>query len=169
MKNKLIIFCVFLCCFILIFSTMFVYSKYKNSISVESKTDIAEPIFEVIKTSPNEIAVLNNNKYYYEFSIRNFNENDDFSEVKLKYDIEFVLSQENAPVKINLYRINNSTEEKIELDNNKTTQYEYLDFNQTENLYKVEVMYDNTSNILLENNLEIDLNVQSFQEKEENV
>ena len=169
MKSKLIIFCVFLCCFILCISTMCVYSKYKKSISIISATKIAEPIFEVIKTTSNEIDVLNNNKYYYEFSVRNFNENNEFSEVKLKYDIEFILSQEDAPIIINLYRINNSTEEKIELDNNKTIQYEYLDFSQKENLYKVEVMYNNNSDILLENNLEIDLNVKSIQEKEENI
>lgn len=148
---------------------MCVYSKYKKSISIISATKIAEPIFEVIKTTSNEIDVLNNNKYYYEFSVRNFNENNEFSEVKLKYDIEFILSQEDAPIIINLYRINNSTEEKIELDNNKTIQYEYLDFSQKENLYKVEVMYNNNSDILLENNLEIDLNVKSIQEKEENI
>lgn len=170
MKNKFIIFCIFLCSLILIFSISFtVYSKYKNSLNLLTKTEIAKPIFELVKSDVKEIEVLNNDKYSYEFSVRNFNQKDEVSDVNFKYNIEFVLTQENAPVKINLYRINNSNEEKVELNNNKTIQYENLNFNKNANLYRAEIMYDNSSDVILENNFGISLNIQGIQEKEENI
>ena len=83
--------------------------------------------------------------------------------MELKYNIEFVLTQEDAPVKINLYKINDLNETKIELENNKTVQYECFDLNKTENFYKAEIMYDENSKNIMLDNLEIKLNIQTVQ------
>ena len=172
MKNKLKIFCVFLCCIIIIVLVCCgVYSKYKNSINFRTNTGIAEPILEVgIKDSSDKvITVLNNDKHCYEFSVRNFNSENKVSDVELKYNIEFILSQKDAPIDIKLYRIIDNNEKIVDLENFKTVQCEMLNLNKTENLYKVEVMYDKNSNNIMNDNLEIKLNIQGVQEKEGNV
>ena len=168
MKNKVKIFCVFLLC-IIISSTFMAYSKYKNSHNIKTSSKIAKPILEIVGVDEMQVDVLNEDKHYYEFSIRNFNQNNDVSDVELKYNIEFICSQENAPLIINLYRINNFEETKIELQKNKTIQYEYLELNKEENFYRAEIMYDNNSNVIMEDNLEIKLNIQSIQVEEESI
>ncbi len=167
MKNKLLFFCVFLCCVIIFFSVFFVYSKYKNSIAVKTVTKVAEPIFEVVKPEIKEIDFLNRDKYCYEFSIRNFKDNL-ISEVSFKYSIEFMLSQNNAPIIINLYRIDNGEKVKLELKNNRLIE-EYFTAQKEEKIYVAEIMYDNTSKEILEADLNIKLNVKSVQFEEVNV
>lgn len=168
MKNKIKIFCVFLCCLILVLSLVYIgYSKYKDSFKLQTNTQIAKPILEIIRTDLNKINVLNNDKYYYEFSVRNFNDSNEISAVRLKYNIEFVLSQEDAPVVIDLYKINDSNEIKIELENNKTIQYETFDLTKKENMYRAEISYNENLENIMNDNLEIKLNIQTIQVEEE--
>ncbi len=168
MKNRLLIFCIFLCCVIIFFSVFFVYSKYKNGIAVKTVTKVAEPIFEVVKPEIKEIEFLNNDKYCYEFSIRNFKDNL-ISEVNFKYSIEFMLSQNDAPIIINLYRVDNGEKVKLELKNNRLIEEEYFTAQKEEKFYVAEIMYDNTSKEILEADLDIKLNVKSVQFEEVNV
>lgn len=168
MKNKLLIFCVFLCCAIIVLSIFFVYSKYKKGIAVKTVTQVAEPIFEIVKPEIKEIDFLNRDKYYYEFSIRNFKDNL-ISEVSFKYSIEFILSQNNAPIIINLYRLDNGEKIKLELKNNRLIEEEYFIAQKEEKFYVAEIMYDNTSKEILEADLDIKLNVNSVQFEEVNV
>ena len=172
MKNKIKIFCVFLCCLIFICTAIYiVYSKYRNSLKLKTNTEIAEPILEIITENVDGkiVDVLNDNKYLYEFQVRNFNDKNEVSEVEFKYNIEFVLSQDNAPVKINLYKSNDLGEEKIELQNNKTIEYEVLSLDKNINSYKAEIVYDKSSSIVMEENLDIKLRIHGVQEKEENI
>lgn len=162
MKNKLRIFCVFLCCLFLISIIIcFGYSKYKYVSNSQIQTEVAEPILEIVTeyTDCKNIGVLNNDKLLYEFEIRNFNANNDISDVKIKYKMEFILSQNNAPITIDLYKINESGEEKINLQNNYTIEYEVLSLEKNTNLYRAEIVYDKSSDICMEEDLEISLNV----------
>lgn len=159
------IFYVFLCCFIIIFLIFIVYSKYKNSINLETSTNIAEPFFEVVTVDTNKIEFLNNDKYEHEFVIKNYNENT-VSEVAFDYNIKFNLSQEDAPIVLELYRIDGEEKTKIELSNNKTIISESFGLEKEEMRYVVEVIYDKSSNNILESNLNIDLNVECIQKEE---
>ena len=162
MKNKLVIFCVFLCCTIIISSIFLVYSKYRKSTNVNSYTEIAEPIFEVEDSELNTIDFLNNDTYSYEFKIKNFKD-DKVSGINFEYNIEFILSQENAPINLKLYRIDNENKVELELIKNKTMYKEQMGIEKEEKNYIVEIMYDKNSTHILENDLQIELNVEAIQ------
>ena len=165
MKNKITIFCVFLCCIIIISSIFFVYSKYKKSVEVSSFTEIAEPIFKVINFDFNTIDFLNNDKYVYEFKIRNYEEGK-VSAISFEYNIEFLMSQENAPINLKLYRVDGKNITELILEKNKTIQKEKIGTIKEEKNYIVEIMYDKNSFNTLEKNLQIKLNVEAIQQEE---
>jgi hypothetical protein len=112
-----------------------------------------------------EIDTLSSNVYSYEFSVQNF-ESDNVSENLFKYFITFELSQENAPIIINLYRKENGTEEKIEMENYKTLNPESMSIKEKETVYyRAEFYYDKTSDILMESDFNIFLKVEAIQEE----
>ena len=156
---------VFLCCIILFVLCFSVHSKFQNSYSVKSKTQIAKYALYVVYEDMINIDNLNDDEYIYEFSVKNFNENL-VSDVILEYDIEFELSQENAPIKIELLDENG---ENISLLSNKTVEKENLELGKIEKKYIAKISYDKSSNELMNENLEIKINIKSIQEREDDI
>ena len=138
------------------------YSKYNTSFQNDIISSIAKPLINMNFEKEKRIENLNLDKYFYEFSVQNFNEKS-ISEVKFLYNIEFKLSQENAPIILNLYNENR----KISLKNNRTEFPEILNLEEKENKYKLEIYYDQDSNVVLEKDFNVILNIQAVQ-KEEN-
>lgn len=159
------IFYVFLCCnifFLLIFS---VYSKFQNSYNVSSSSKIARANLEVVFSNPINVNALNNNELIYEFYVRNFNE-DVSSEVALEYSMEFDLSQDDAPINIELFRENG---ENVNLVSNKTVEKEILELGKSEKKYIAKFSYNENSENVMKDNLEVVINIKSVQEREENI
>ena len=158
-------FCVFLCCNIVFLLIFFVYSKFQNSYNISSSSKIARANLEVLFCEPININSLNDSELIYEFSVRNFNE-DVSSEVALEYSMEFDLSQDDAPINIELFRENG---EKINLVSNKIEEKEILELGKKEKKYIAKFSYNENSENVMEDNLEVVINIKSVQEREENI
>ena len=158
MKNKT--FHAFLWCFIILFILIFgVYSKYYESFEISTNTVIARPVIEVNKEKVKIIKCLNEDTYVYNFAVKNFTQNE-ISNVDFNYNIEFLLSQNDAPLEVNLYKENG---EKIELKNNKTVNWQKMGLEKKEEKYYAEIKYDKNSNTLMNPNLKVQIKVEIIQ------
>lgn len=136
------------------------YSKYNQSFQTAVISNIARPLINIKLEKEKIIENLNLDKHFYEFSVQNF-DGESSTEAQFLYNIEFKLSQKNAPIILNLYNEN----EKISLKNNKTEFPEILDLERKENKYKMEIYYDLNSDVTLEKDFNIVINVQAIQKE----
>ena len=114
LKKSIKIFCVFLLCIFLIFIILSVtFSKYTSKIETNVKSSIAYPVIYIENTDYQDIDVLGNKSISYNFSVKNYNDNN--SDVSFKYNLLFEYSQENAPILINLYKKDRDGEKQVEL------------------------------------------------------
>lgn len=170
MKKRIICFCMF---FFVIFLTVFLfevgksYSKYSKKLDVQSVSGIARPYFSLKKQEVLEVKNLNTDVIYYEFLVKNF-ENNFVSETSFLYNISFEFSQDKAPIKLELYKIINSEERKVEISNNSTVLPERLGIGEEQAEYKLKVYYDLDSNEIMRNDLEIKVSINAVQEEENN-
>ena len=145
----------------------FAYSKYSQKIELKSNTQIANYEFEV-KNNGKEIVkdVLNDDQIIYDFSVQNFSESIS-NDVKNKYNIILELSQNNPPLIIELYRINdNGNEEKLELENYSTKNPEIFNIGDKSRNYKIKVSYDkNNKTSRLNNEFNIKMKAINIQEE----
>ena len=140
---------------------------YIEKKEIKTLTSIAKPVIVFNGENTKNVEYLNLNKCMYEFSVKNFNDNVN-SDVGMKYNIMFELSQKNAPVIINLYRKTETGEEKIELSNYKTVNCEVINLGDKQKNYRVEVFYNTKSNEIMNENFKVNVIVQAMQ-KEVNV
>lgn len=124
---------------IFIISLLFVgytFAKSIESVIVKSTNKIAEPIL-VVENDPSLDITAINNEATYIFTVKNYNENDKITDIKLKYYIEISPNIDEA-VKINLYE----QENEIELNENKTRYIEVSNKEKEEKQYQIKVKYD---------------------------
>lgn len=124
---------------ILIISLLFVgytFAKSMESVMIKATSQIAEPIL-VVENDPSIDITAINNEGTYNFTIKNYNENDKTTDVKLRYYIE-VLSNVDEAVNIELYEDKN----EIELNDNKTEYIEISNKEKEEKKYQIKVKYD---------------------------
>lgn len=124
---------------ILIISLLFVgytFAKSVESVMIKATSQIAEPIL-VVENNPSLDITAINNEGTYNFTIKNYNENDKTTDVKLRYYIE-VLSNVDEAVNIKLYE----DENEIELSDNKTEYIEVSNKEKEEKQYQIKVKYD---------------------------
>lgn len=152
--------------FFIIFNLKFTYSKLYQNIDINSVSNIANFALEIRNIS-NKIVkdVLNNDEIIYEFSVQNFSKNIS-SEVKSKYNIILELSQKNPPLIIELYRVKNKQEEKVELNNFITKTPEIFNVGDKTVNYKIRVYYDKNNKNILKDGFNIKMKVEDVQEEE---
>lgn len=124
---------------ILIISLLFVgytFAKSMESVMIKATSQIAEPIL-VVENNPSLDITAINNEGTYNFTIKNYNENEKTTDVKLRYYIE-VLSNVDEAVNIKLYE----DENEIELNDNKTEYIEVSNKEKEEKKYQIKVKYD---------------------------
>lgn len=124
---------------ILIISILFVgytFAKSMESVMLKATSQIAEPIL-VVENDPSLDITAINNKGTYNFTIKNYNENNKTTDVKLRYYIE-VLSNVDKSVDIKLYE----DEKEIELHNNKTEYIEVSNKEKEDKQYQIKVRYE---------------------------
>lgn len=120
---------------VLLLLTTSVFAKYSSKEKLTGTMKIAKPIFLVNGSEKCDISAINNIGYY-EFTVRNYDDND-ISETGFKYTIE-VVSETDDSIKFELY----NEDELIPL-NNLISKELFIDGNQKiEQKYKLKVTYD---------------------------
>lgn len=124
---------------IFIISMLFVgytFAKSIESVMIKANSQIAEPIL-VVENDPSLDITAINNEGVYNFTIKNYNENDKTTDIKLKYNIE-ILSNVDESVNIKLFEHEN----EIELKDNKTEYIEISNKEKEEKQYQIKVKYE---------------------------
>jgi len=107
-----------------------------ENVIVKSNGQIAEPIL-LIENDPSIDITANNNEGIYNFAIKNYNEQDKITDIKLKYYIEILANVDNS-VQIDLF----NNEDKIELNDNKTDYIEVSNDEKEEKQYQIKIKYE---------------------------
>lgn len=141
-KKKKTVILIMLTSIIIFLTTNIVYAKYISTDKITSLFKIAKPIFII---EGGEIARISRDSSigYYEFSIKNFNENE-ISEIGFEYTIE-IISKINEAVKFELY----NEENNINLVNLKTEKLLMKGNQKIEEKYHLKIILDDTK--LIEN------------------
>ena len=144
---------------IVILCAPIVSAKYNFLENLKGGAQVAKPIFEVKGIEKSKISALNNIGYY-EFCVKNFNEQE-VSEIGFVYTIE-IISNTDESIKFELYE----NEKQIELQNLKTENLYIQGNEKIEQKYKLKVIYDNTLGQKEKDILEdVQIKVYSEQEK----
>lgn len=125
---------------ILMFSTQVTYAKYVKSEISSFKSEIVKPILQIDKGNIVQIDE-NNNIGYYEFNIKNFDD-EKISEVEFLYTIEIISNLEEN-VQFELYNEN----QKIELNNLKTENLEINANEKMEQKYLLKIFYNPSNKV----------------------
>lgn len=116
------------------------FAKYINKNIILSSTKIAKPVLELVNGS--EIKINNNNKEgEYQFKVKNYNRNNEITQVGLNYNIEIISNKDNS-IKFELYKNN----EQLQIIDNKTKNAILPQNEKQEDNYKLKVIYNENSN-----------------------
>lgn len=142
------------------FFSGFSLGKEMSKVEINSNNEIAKAILEI--ENGEKLNINNqNNEGAYEFKIKNYNETEKITQVDLEYYIE-IIGIENEAISFNLYK----EEEQVLLDNNKTQTFLLSKEDKQEDIYKLEIKYDQEKNIEMEDIFqEIQIKVHSEQRK----
>ena len=161
-KNKqqeLIVICIILIIGITFFSGISVGKAVYNS-NIKNNTQIAKPVLEVEKDS--EIIITEDNKKgEYTFTVKNYNQAEEISEVDLIYYIEILENDLNDSIQYQLYKDN----EKLELKENRTKEMTFHKDLKEEQSYTLKVTYDDSKNTIEDIMQDIQIKVHSEQLK----
>lgn len=158
-KKKRIKIILVLTVIIILLSMRTTYAKYISVDKISSQFSIATPIFVVQGGETIKISEINNIGYY-EFSIKNFDENN-ISEVGFLYTIEIIANADDS-IQFELY----SNEIPIALEDFKTPKLSISGSEKIEQNYTLKVIYDSTKGIQGKDILEeVQVKVHSEQEK----
>ncbi len=131
------------------------------------KFSVAKPICKAIITG--NLHILKHEQKPLYFSVRNFDEQGNTSEVAMQYYITLKITQSNAPLKYKLYKINGDGIEK-ELKMNvstgtvRTTSATTMScYSKETHNYRLEIEYDNNSNVALDEDIGISVILDSEQ------
>lgn len=141
------------------------FAKYTSSNNGKISVSVAKPIARLeIK---NEGRISNYEQIPINFSIHNFDESGKISDVKMKYKIIIKTTQDNAPLTFKLYRVGDRDEMiNINISNGIITQTEGVTMiagTKITHNYRLEIEYDDTSNINLDQNFGMSICMQSEQ------
>ncbi len=144
----------------------FTYSKFIQRQETNSLSKVAKFVLEV--NSENDEIIKEElgkeEELEYNFRVQNFSDKIS-SEVKSKYNIILEVSQQDAPLKIELYKVNNDNEELLELENYSTKNPEIFDISREYQDYKVKVRFDETRTSELSQDFNIKMRVKDIQEE----
>lgn len=158
-KQQIMIICIILLIGITFFSGVSIGKAVHNT-SIKSNTEIAKPILEVEKAS--EIIITEeNNTGEYHFTVKNYNDAEEISQVDLQYYIEILDDNIDNAIEYKLYKDN----EKLELQDNKTQKMMLSKDTKDEQSYTLKVEYHADKNTIGDIIDEIQIKVHSEQLK----
>ena len=110
--------------------------KSMSTTKINSTTGIAKPILEV-ENNP-EITITSTNKEStYDFKVKNYNTNEEVTQVDLLYTIE-ILTKTDESITFKLYK----NDEEILLEDNKSQEFLLSKDEKQEDNYKLKILYD---------------------------
>lgn len=134
-KKYILLFLLFIILIIFLFSRNS-FGKQMYNTKINTNSEIAKPIL-IVENNPAIDITNKNNKGYYDFKIKNYNELDEINEIELRYNIE-ILNEENKAITFKLYK----GEEELLLEKNKTKDMIIKKNEKQEENYKLEITYD---------------------------
>lgn len=139
-----------------------VFARYYERISnIKLLLNIAEPIIKVEKNQETIIKNINQDTPMQEFyfTVKNYKNIDNvkkISEIDLEFEMEIVNSDDTFPIKYELYDC--LTNEKVLLDDNKSSKIDMYKNEEFERCYKLCVTYENQNGSSKENSIDILVN-----------
>lgn len=121
LKNKKIAIIFIIILFITFFITGTVFAKYVSKITGKGMAYIAKPIVELVGNNTLNLDISKENSKYY-FEVKNYNEQNEITEVKMEYYIEIQIDNPEN-IKYEIYKINENKSEKIEMKNEKSRKF----------------------------------------------
>lgn len=134
-KKYILLFLLFIILIIFLFSKNSLGKQMSNT-KINTNSEIAKPIL-IVENNPAIDITNKNNKGYYDFKIKNYNELGEINEIELRYNIE-ILNEENKAIKFKLYK----GEEELLLEKNTTKDMIIKKNEKQEENYKLEITYD---------------------------
>lgn len=143
---------------ILIFSTQISYARYITTEILNGVQEIATPVIQIKEGNIAQID-RNNNIGYYEFCVKNF-EQEKISEIDFLYTIEIISDLEDK-VKFELY----SNDQQISMQDLKTNEISLGKNKKIEQSYKLKITYNPAVEASEECMKHIQIKIHSVQEK----
>lgn len=140
------------------------YSLYKSTEEGQAGLSVASPKVRII-SEPATIEELDLQTYSNEFSVVNYDENENVTEVGLDYTLSFEATDKKAPIGAKLYRIEddgNETEMELDENLNTTSKLNFTAGSKQEDKYKLEI-YFNLENGKMEENTDFKINLKAIQ------
>lgn len=123
------------------------------------KLGIAKPVLEV-ENNPEITITASNEKNTYDFKVKNYNSNEEITQIDLLYTIE-ILTKTDERISFRLYK----NDKEIPLENNKTKEMLLTKNEKKEDNYKLEILYNREENIQKDIFQDIQIKVHSEQRK----
>ena len=128
---------IFIIAIILIFFfSGFSMGKGYSKNDINGVAEIAKPIIQVEKGNENDEGI-------YEFKVKNYNEQEQITEVDMEYYIEILNDLENLGIEIKLLK----NDEEIEIKENKTDKFVLTKEGMQQDNYKLEIKYNNNTDM----------------------
>lgn len=135
--------------------------KYFNKTKINVNSGVAIPI---IKLEGEQKLIINNNQEnkVYNLAVKNYDENEQITQVELEYYIE-IISKKNDDIKFKIYK----EEKELNINNNKTEKFLLTKENKQRDNYKIEILLNKKiSEDILQN---VEIKVYSEQKNKEEV
>lgn len=135
--------------------------KYFNKTKINVNSGVAIPI---IKLEGEQKLIINNNQEnkVYNLAVKNYDENEQITQVELEYYIE-IISKENDDINFKIYK----EEKELNINNNKTEKFLLTKENKQQDNYKIEILLNKKiSEDILQN---VEIKVYSEQKNKEEV
>lgn len=135
--------------------------KYFNKTKINVNSGVAIPI---IKLEGEQKLIINNNQEnkVYNIAVKNYDENEQITQVELEYYIE-IISKKNDDINFKIYK----EKKELNINNNKTEKFLLTKENKQQDNYKIEILLNKKiSEDILQN---VEIKVYSEQKNKEEV
>lgn len=134
--------------------------KYFNKTKINVNSGVAIPI---IKLEGEQKLIINNNQgnKVYNLAVKNYDENEQITQVELEYYIE-IISKKNDDINFKIYK----EEKELNINNNKTEKFLLTKENKQRDNYKIEILLNKKISEEILQNVEIKVYSEQKNKKE---
>ena len=134
--------------------------KYFNKTKINVNSGVAIPI---IKLEGEQKLIINNNQEnkVYNLAVKNYDENEQITQVELEYYIE-IISKKNDDINFKIYK----EEKELNIINNKTEKFLLTKENKQQDNYKIEILLNKKISEDILQNIEIKVYSEQKNKKE---
>ena len=134
--------------------------KYFNKTKINVNSGVAIPI---IKLEGEQKLIINNNQEnkVYNLAVKNYDENEQITQVELEYYIE-IISKKNDDINFKIYK----EEKELNINNNKTEKFLLTKENKQRDNYKIEILLNKKISEEILQNVEIKVYSEQKNKKE---